>query len=75
MIRKSHLLKYLKKKVSLGLLEKPRESERIVIKVTKEGAVKDPGTSGLAQNLNIVSFVGNDSEEKGKKYDKYTARR
>lgn len=48
-------------------MEKPKESKRIVI--------KDLGTSGLAQNLNIVSFVGKYSEEKDKKYDRYAARR
>ena len=31
-------------------------------KVTSEGTTKDPGTSGLAQNLKIVSFVGKDKK-------------
>ena len=38
MIMKCHLLKYLKNKVPLGSLEKPKESERMVIKVTSEGS-------------------------------------
>ena len=75
MIRKGHLLKYLKKKISLGLLEKSKESEGITIKVASEGAKKDPGTSRSAEYLNIVSFIRKDTEEEDMKYNRYAARR
>ena len=74
-MRKCQLLKYLKKKVLLVSLEKSRESKRITIKVTNEGAKKDLGTRGLVEDLNIVLFVRKDIEEKDRKYDKYAARR
>ena len=48
MIKKGLLLKYLKKKVPPGLVEKPWESERLTIKVNGERTSKDPGTSGSA---------------------------
>ena len=75
MMRKGQLLKHLKKKVSLGSLEKSKESNRITIKVISKGAKKDPGTSGSADDLNIMSFVGKYTEEKDRKYDRYAARR
>ena len=74
-MRKCQLLKYLKKKVLLVSLEKSRESKRITIKVTNEGAKKDLGTRGLVEDLNIVLFVRKDIEEKDRKYDKYAAKR
>ena len=42
LMRKGQLLKYLKKKVSMGSVEKPQETERIVIKTASEAATKDP---------------------------------
>ena len=74
-MRKGHLLKYLKKKVLLGSMEKSQEAKRMIIKVTNGGAAKDPGTSGSAKDLNIVWFMGKDNEEKDKKYDRYAAKR
>ena len=68
-MRKDQLLKYLKKKAPPGLVEKSWESERMTIKVTGEGAPKDLGTSRVAQNLMIVSFLGKCSEGKEKKYN------
>ena len=47
----------------------------MVIKTTSKGAAKDPGTSGSAQKLKILSFMGKYSKEKDMKYDKYAARR
>ena len=47
-MRKGLLLTYMKKKAPLGSVEKPYEFERMVVKVTSEGALKDPGTSGSA---------------------------
>ena len=57
MMRKGQLLKYLKKKVPLGLIERPGETERVVVKTADGGVTKDPGTSGSAQNLKIVTFI------------------
>ena len=75
MIRKGMLLKYLKKKFLLGSLNKPRETERVVIKTASEGVAKDPQTSGSGQNLKIITFIRKDDEEKERKYDRFAARR
>ena len=75
MIRKGMLLKYLKKKVPLGSLDKPRETKRVVIKTASEGVAKDPQTSGNGQNLKVVTFIRKDNEEKERKYDRFAARR
>ena len=75
MMRKGQLLKYLKKKVSLGSIERPGKTERVVVKTTDGGVTKDPGTSGSAQNLKIVTFIRKYKEEKDRQYDKYAARR
>ena len=72
---KGLLLKYSKKKAPPGSIEKSWEFERMIVKVTGKGALKNPGTSGSAQNLRIMSFIGKDSEGKEKKYDRYVARR
>ena len=56
-MRKGMLLKYLKKKVPLGSLNKPREAERMMIKTAAEGIAKDPQTSGSGQNLKIITFI------------------
>ena len=74
-MRKGQLLKYLKKKVPLGSIQKPEEIEGVVIKTIDRGIVKNPGTSGSAQNLNIVTFIRKYDEEKDRQYDKYAARR
>ena len=75
MMRKCQLLKYLKKKVPLGSMERPRETARVLIKTIDEGVAKDPGTSRSAQNLKIVTFIRKDDDEKDRKYDRYVARR
>ena len=74
-MRKGQLLKYLKKKVPLGIVEKSRETERIVIKTAGNATTKDPQTIGSAENLNIVTFIRSDNEEKGGKYGRYVARK
>ena len=56
-------------------MDRPQETESVVIKMTGEGVTKDPGTSGSAQNLKIVTFIWKDDEEKDRKYDRYAARR
>ena len=56
-MRKRLLLKYLKKKVLLGSISKPRETERLAIKVIGEGTLKDAEASGSGQTLCIVSFI------------------
>src|SRR5690606_18880195 len=66
---------YLKKKVPLGSIERPREIERMVVKATDEATAKDPQTSESAYNLKIVTFIKKDNKEKDKKYDRYAARR
>ena len=48
LMRKGQLLKHLKKKVPLGSIEKPRETERMVVKIAGDVAAKDPQTSGSA---------------------------
>ena len=75
MMRKGQLLKYLKKNVPLGSIKRPRETERMVIKIAGNAATKDPQTNGSVENLNIVTFIRSDNEEKGRKYGRYAARR
>ena len=74
-MRKGQLLKYLKKKVPLGIIEKSQETKRIVIKTAGNAATKDPQTSGSVENLNIVTFIRSDNEEKGGKYGRYATRK
>ena len=74
-MRKEQLLKYLKKKVPLGTMEKYQETERTVIKMASNVATKDPQTSSSADNLNIMTSIMSDNEEKGRKYGRYAARR
>ena len=39
----------------------------MVVKVSEDAAVKDPQTSGFAQNLKIVTFIRKENEEKDRK--------
>ena len=66
MMRKGLLLKCLKKKTPPRSVEKSWKTERMVVKVIGEKTTKDLGTSELAQNLRIVSFVGKGNEKKKK---------
>ena len=47
----------------------------MVIKTTDEGVAKDPGTSGSAPNLKIVTFKRRDDEKEDRKYDIYATRK
>ena len=55
--------------------QKPGETERVVIKTADRRLAKDPGTSRSTQNLNIVTFIRKDDEERDRQYEKYGARR
>ena len=69
------LLKYLKKKASLGSMENSWEYERMIVKVASKGTSKNPGTSRSAKKLRIVSFVRKNNKGKERKYDRYATRR
>ena len=47
----------------------------MVIKAVGNVAMKDPQTSGLAENLDIVTFIKSDNKEKDEKYGRYAASR